>query len=159
MSTGRSRLLAAGLTFAIAVVAAVAAGLAIATSSHGAKPPSRDVYLARARAVCGEYSRKLDRIPPIQDPTLLGVVIESTNAALPILKEQAARIHALTPPVALRKSIERFFALTDRSLATLQSVHDAAKQMDTNDVSIGLIRFARETTAAKLVGRQIGYRC
>jgi hypothetical protein len=144
---------------ALVVALGVAAGLALTTTSHGAKPPARSVYLARVRAICSEYGPKLDRIPPIQDPTLLGNVLESANAALPILREQAHRIRELTTPVALRPSIDRFFSLTDRSIDTLQAVRDAAKAMDVGHVSTGLIRFGKETTAAKRVGRRIGYRC
>src|SRR5262245_36818966 len=145
----------------IALVAAVgaAAALAVTTSSRGAKLPSRGVYLARARAICHEYGRKLDRIPPIQDPTLLGNVIEAADEALPVLREQAARIRALTPPAALQTRIDRFFTLTDRSLETLQAVRDAAKSLDSNNVGAELIRFGKETAAAKRVGSRIGYRC
>jgi hypothetical protein len=155
VSTTRVRFLA------IALVAAfgAAAALVMTTSSRGAKPPARNVYLARARAICHEYGRKLDRIPPIQDPTLLGNVIEATDEALPVLREQAARIRALTPPVALRTRIARFFTLTDRSIATLQAVRDAAQKLDANDVSLELIRFGRQSAAAKRVGSGIGYRC
>jgi hypothetical protein len=147
------------LATALAVVAGVCAGLVSTTASRGAKPPSPSVYLAQARAICNEYSRKLDRIPPIEDPTLLGTVLESTNAALPILHEQADRIRALTPPVALQAPIERFFVLTDRSIRTLESVRDAAKRLDSNNVGIDLIRFGEQSAAAKQVGRRIGYRC
>jgi hypothetical protein len=146
----------------LAVVAAglsLGTALVLVTSSHGAKPPARSVYLARARAICSEYSDRLDRIPPIQDPTLLGDVIESTNAALPILKEQVDRIRALTPPEALRTPIARFFALTDQSIETLRAVRDAAQHLDSTRVGLGLIEFGKETTAAKRIGRQIGYRC
>ena len=112
MSRARTRLVAI-----LVVVAVGAAGtLVVTTSSRGAKPPSRGVYLARARAICHEYEGKLDRIPPIQDPTLLGNVIEATDQALPVLRDQAARIRALTPPAALRTRIARFFTLTDRSI-------------------------------------------
>jgi hypothetical protein len=144
---------------AVAVVAGATAGLVLTTSSRGAKPPARGVYLARARAICQTYSAKLDRIPPIQDPTLLGNVIESTNAALPILREQADRIHALTPPVALQLQIEHFFVLTDRSIDTLESVRNAAKHLDSNNVGVCLIRFGKQSAAAKRVGGRIGYRC
>jgi hypothetical protein len=147
------------LATALAVVAGIGAALVPTTASRGAKAPSRGVYLARARAICNEYSRRLDRIPPIQDPTLLGTVLESTNAALPILHEQADRIRALTPPVALQVQVDRFFALTDRSIRTLESVRDAAKHLDSNHVGIDLIRFGKQSMAAKQVGRRIGYRC
>jgi hypothetical protein len=155
VSTARARILAVALVAAAGATAA----LVVTTSSRGAKPPPRQVYLARARAICHEYGRKLDRIPPIQDPTLLGNVIEATDEALPVLKEQAARIRALTPPVELRTRIARFFTLTDRSIDTLQAVHDAAKNLDSNNVGTELIRFGRETAAAKRVGSRIGYRC
>jgi hypothetical protein len=126
VSTTRARLTA----IALVAAAGATAALVVTTSSRGAKPPSRGVYLAQARAICHEYGRKLDRIPPIQDPTLLGNVIEATDEALPVLREQAARIRALTPPSGLRTRIARFFTLTDRSIDTLQAVRDAAEQLD-----------------------------
>jgi len=143
----------------LALVAGLAAGLVLTTSSRGAKPPARNVYLARARAICHEYSARLDQIPPIQDPTLLGVVIEATNQALPILREQADRIHALTPPVKLRAQIDRFFVLTQRSIDTLQSVRDDARHLDSNNVGVDLIRFGKQSAAAKRIGHRIGYKC
>ena len=155
MSTTRARL----ITLALVAAVGAATALVVATSSRGAKPPSRNVYLARARAICHEYGLKLDRIPPIQDSTLLGNVIESTDEALPVLREQAERIRELTPPVALRTRIDRFFTLTDRSIDTLQAVRDAAKRLDANHVSLELIRFGKESAAAKRVGSRIGYRC
>ena len=155
MSTTRARLLA------IAIVAATGAtaALVVTTSSRGAKGPSRHDYLAQARAICRQFNDRLDRIPPIQDPTLLGTVIESTNAALPVLTEQARRIQALTPPRDLRASVAQFFTLTDQSLETLQAVRDAARNLDSNNVGMELIRFGKETAAAKRVGSRIGYRC
>jgi hypothetical protein len=143
----------------LAVAFGLAAALVVVTSSHGAKAPTRSAYLTQARAICKEFSGDLDQIPPIQDPTLLGVVLESVNAALPLLREQSYRIHALTPPTALRPQVDRFFVLTNRSIDTLASVRDAAVKMDTGDVGVLLIQFGRETEAAKRVGSQIGYRC
>jgi hypothetical protein len=155
VSTARARLLAIVLLAAVGATVA----LVVTTSSRGAKPPTLSVYLARARAICREYDRKLDRIPPIQDPTLLGSVIEATDEALPVLKEQAARIRALTPPAELRTRIARFFTLTARSIESLQAVQDAAKNLDSNNVGTELIRFGKETAAAKRLGSSIGYRC
>jgi hypothetical protein len=143
----------------VALVAGLAAGLVLTTTSRGAKPPARSVYLARARAICHEYNARLDRIPPIQDPTLLGVVVESTNRALPILQEQADRIHSLTPPIALRPQIDRFFVLTQKSLDTLRSVRDDARHLDSNNVGVDLIRYGKQSTAAKRIAHRIGYNC
>jgi hypothetical protein len=147
------------LVAVLALVIGTAVVLTLTTAGHGAKGPSRRDYLAQARMICREYNARLDRIPPIQDPTLLGNVIESANAAIPMLSEQARRIEALTPPRDLRASVARFFALTDRSIATLKSVRRAARHLDSAHVGLGLIRFGKESTAAKLVGRRIGYRC
>jgi hypothetical protein len=144
---------------ALGVAAGLAAALVVVTSSHGAKAPTRGAYLAQARAICREFSGDLDQIPPIQDPTMLGQVLESVNAALPLLREQSYRIHALKPPTALRTRVDRFFVLTDRSIDTLASVRDAAVKMDSGNVGIRLIEFGRQTDAAKRVGRSIGYRC
>ena len=143
----------------LGVAVGIAAALVVVTTSHGAKAPTRSVYLAEARAICREFSKNLDHIPPIQDPTFLGEVIESANAALPLLREQSYRIHALTPPSALRTQVDRFFLLTDRSIDTLASVRDAALRMNTGDVGVRLIKFGRQTEAAKRVGSRIGYRC
>jgi len=147
------------VTVGLALAAGLAAALVVATSSNGAKSPTRSAYLAQARAICREFSGDLDKIPPIQDPTFLGQVIESVNAALPLLREQSYRIHALTPPSALRTRVDRFFALTDRSIDTLASVRDAALKMDSGNVGVRLIEFSRQTEAAKRVGSRIGYRC
>jgi hypothetical protein len=147
------------ITAGLALAAGLAAALVVATSSDGAKAPSRGAYLAEARAICREFSGDLDKIPPIQDPTFLGQVIESVNAALPLLREQSYRIHALKPPAALQTSINRFFVLTDRSIDTLASVRDAALKMDSGNVGMRLIEFGKQTAAAKRVGRSIGYRC
>jgi len=49
--------------------------------------------------------------------------------------------------------------LTNRSIDTLASVRDAAVRMNTGNVGLGLIRFGRESDAAKRVGHRIGYRC
>jgi hypothetical protein len=147
------------LAAVIAVVFAIAGGLAWSATSRGAKPPTRSAYLAEARAICEEYNKDLDRIPPIQDPTLLGVVIESVNDALPLLREQSYRIHSLAAPPALRAEVGRFFVLTDRSIDTLATVRDAAVGMNTGDVAVRLIRYGRQADAAKRIGSRIGYRC
>ena len=147
------------LAAVVATAVAAAGGLAWATTSRGAKQPTRRAYLAQARAICREYSRDLDRIPPIQDPTLLGVVIESVNDALPLLREQSYRIENLTAPQALRPQIARFFVLTNRSIDTLATVRDAAVRMNTGNVGLRLIKFGRQAEAAKRLGSRIGYDC
>jgi hypothetical protein len=148
------------------VLAAVLVTSAIAVLVLGLMPGggggdglTRASYLARASAICQSAGAKLDVVPPIEDPTQLGVVIASVDAALPILTDQRDRVRALLPPLALRRRVARFFALTDRSLETLASVRQAAENMNVGNVAIGLERFGAETTAAKLIARRIGYRC
>ena len=148
------------LVLAGSVVALGSAAALVLAAPHGrARAPTQAVYLVRVSALCQEYGRKLDQIPPVQDPTLLGDVLASVNAALPILRKQAARIHAVDPPTDLRSRVARFFVLTNRSIVALQSVRAAALKMNVGNVAMGLERFGRETIAAKRVARSIGYRC
>ena len=148
----------------VVAVALIASGIAVfalvlARGGGGDGRLTRASYLARVSAICQSAGAKLDRVPPIEDPTQLGVVIASVDAALPILRDQRDRARALLPPLALRREVSRFLALTDSSLETLASVKQAAEKMNVGNVAIGLERFGAETTAAKLIARRIGYRC
>lgn len=158
-SARRRRLVALALAGAIVVSGIAGLAFVLAHEGGGGNRLTRATYLTRVSAICHWAGAKLDRIPPIQDPTLLGEVIASVDAALPILKDQRDRAQAIPPPPALRLEVARFLVLTDRSLGTLQSVKQAAATMNVARVAIGLERFGAETTRAKLVARRIGYRC
>jgi len=150
-----------GAVLLLACVIAVAAGtwLVLAGPTRAAKPHGLDLYLAPADRICAEHGRQLDRIPPVLDPSVLGDVLAAVNAALPILREQEAQIRKLQPPSSLRPQVAAFFALSDRSIAELESVRAAAKTTNTAAVASGLIRFRQELGAAKRLARRIGYRC
>jgi hypothetical protein len=152
------RRLAAAAT-ALVILGVVALALLLVDSTRDSRSLTRSAYLKRVSAVCRRAGERLDQIPPIQDPTLLGDVLASVNAALPILTDQRDRVRMLVPPVALRREVNRFFVLTDRSIEILQSVRAAALKMNVGEVAMGLERFGTATIEAKSVARLIGYRC
>ena len=143
---------------ALLVAGAVTATLVFVHPGE-AKRPTRAQYLAHVSAVCEVYGRKLDRIPPPIDIASPGNVLASVKPALAILREQEARIRAIEPPRELRARVDRFFELTDRSLAALAAVRRAAAHTDVAGIGIGLQRFGVATTAAKAAAREIGYTC
>lgn len=140
------------------VAGAVTATLVFALPGE-AKGPTRAQYLARVGAVCEVYGRKLDRIPPPVDIASPGNVLASVRPALAILREQEARIRAIEPPRELRARVDRFFDLTDRSIAALAAVRRAAAHTDVAGIGVGLQRFGAATNAAKAAAREIGYAC
>jgi hypothetical protein len=110
-------------------------------------------------AICVEVNERLDRIPPPGDLSSPGAVVESLKQALPLLREQERDVRALSPPVSLRAALERFFRLTDRSLAELQAALDAALERELFPMATALTRFGEARDQAKLVGREIGFHC
>ena len=79
--------------------------------------------------------------------------------ALRILREQAATIRKIDPPAELREQVDRFFALTQRSLDRLAEALAAAQRRDIGGLGIGLQRFDKATLAAKKEAHKIGWRC
>jgi hypothetical protein len=152
----RRTLVAVGV---LVVAASSAAGAWLAQSTSGENSLTRSEYLARVSTICNVYGRELDRIPPPDDIASIGNVFDSVRAALPIVKEQAARIRALHPPAGLRAVVAQFFAATDRSIAALEGVERAARSRSVARVGIGLQHYAAVTVQAKLLARKIGYRC
>jgi hypothetical protein len=141
------------------VAAGAAAGIVLAFT--GAEDPrlTRAAYLRRANAICKSYSQRLDKIPPPLDPASPGAVYESIGLALPLLREQAAKVHALKPPRALQRDVERFFVLTDRSLDHLQEARRRAGLRELFPMVQSLSAFGRARDDAKRVSRVIGFKC
>ena len=140
---------AAGLTAALVVVFAGGAGA----------KPTRAQYLISAQAICQDVGRKLDLIPPPTDPASVGNFYESIGKALPLLKEQEKRIRALDEPRELEKQLNRFFALTDRSLSALEEAHSQAGKRALFPMVQALSYFERYRDRAKLIARAVGFKC
>lgn len=152
----RRRILqAAGL---VAVAAGVAALVAVAARGDPDEP-TRAEYLAQVNAICTDYGARLDRIAPPTDLSSPGAVVESLQAALPVLEEQEQRVRALRSPAALQADLEQFFRLTDRSLVELHAALDAALERALFPMATALTRFGERRDEAKLVARRLGFRC
>jgi hypothetical protein len=148
--------------FALGLVAAgTAAGIILAF--RGGNDTSgrltRAAYLRRANAICASYSKRLDKIPPPLDPASPGAVYESIGLALPLLRRQSREVHALVPPSALQREVDRFFTLTDRSLDHLQEARRHAGLRELFPMVQSLSAFGRVRDDAKRVSRAIGFKC
>jgi hypothetical protein len=141
------------------VAAAAAAGIVLAFTGTDDARLTRAAYLRRADAICESYGKRLDRIPPPLDPASPGAVYESIGLALPLLREQLAEVHALTPPRDLERDVERFFTLTDRSLDHLQEARRHAGLRELFPMVQSLSAFGRARDDAKRVSGAIGFRC
>jgi hypothetical protein len=131
----------------------------LAFNSGGNAQPTRSEYLRHANAICTAYGRRLDRIPPPLDPASPGAIYESIGLALPLLREQSAKVRALAPPKALRATVNRFFAHTDLSLDHLQRARQRAGRRELFPMVQSLSAFGEARDAAKRVARSIGFKC
>jgi hypothetical protein len=141
------------------VAAGAAAGIVLAFKEGAHVPLTRAAYLSRANAICEAYGKRLDRVPPPLDPASPGAVYESIGLALPLLREQSATIRALRPPEALRANVDRFFALTDRSLRDIERARRQAGRRELFPMVQSLSAFGKSRDAAKRMGRAIGFKC
>jgi hypothetical protein len=141
------------------VAAGAAAGIVLAFTGADGSRLTRDAYLRRANAICESYGRRLDKIPPPLDPASPGAVYESIGLALPLLREQSAKVRTLRPPRSLQQDVERFFTLTDRSLEHLREARRHAGLRELFPMVQSLAAFDRVRNDAKRVSRAIGFTC
>jgi hypothetical protein len=144
---------------ALVVAAATGAVVVIVGHGSGASTPTRLEYLTRVEAICHEYGRRLDKIPPPTDPASPGAVFESINAALPILRKQARRIRALDPPRELRRQLDPFFTLTARSLDALARARNDAHDRRLFPMVQAISAFETNRNLAKRIAASIGFKC
>lgn len=142
----------------VAAAGAAAVGVLVATGSSG-KDPTRGDYLAHVEAICQEYGKRLDKIPPPTDPASPGAVYESIDAALPILRAQTNRVRALERPRALRHKLDPFFTWTDRSLDELATARKDAHDRKLFPMVQAISRFETDRNKAKLIAKSVGFRC
>ena len=145
-------------TVGVAVAGVTAVLIVVFAGGAGAKP-TRAEYLARAQSICAEVGLKLDRIAPPTDPASVGDFYESIGQALPLLKDQERRIRALAEPPELKPKLDRFFSLTDESLTALEQAHNQAAQRALFPMVQALARFEKFRDRAKVLARDIGFKC
>jgi hypothetical protein len=136
-----------------------AAGIVLAFAGDDHSRLTRAAYLRRANAICQTYARRLDRIPPPLDPASPGAVYESIGLALPLLREQLAKVRALAPPRGLQAKADRFFALTDQSLDHLERTRLHAGRRELFPMVQALAAFGKSRDAAKGVRSSLGFKC
>jgi hypothetical protein len=141
------------------VATGAAAGIVLAFEGGDHSRLTRAAYLLRANAICQTYAKRLDRIPPPLDPASPGAVYESIGLALPLLREQSAKVRALAPPPSLRGNVDRFFALTDESLGHLERTRLHAGRRELFPMVQALAAFGKSRDAAKRVRRSVGFTC
>jgi len=152
----RSTLLVVLGVAVVAGGAGAAVVLAVGSGSKDSLTPAQ--YLARASAVCRFYQHKLDGIaPPSLSSTL--AVAASVGRALPVLEQQAAAVRKIRPPKALEGRVRVFFVHTDRSLADLRGVLDAARRGDTKTMGPKFFAWIDASNAAREASHRVGYRC
>ena len=154
--SGRAKMYAAAVGLA---VAGLTAALIVVFAGGAGARPTRAQYLARAQSICAEVGRKLDLIAPPTDPASVGNFYESIGKALPLLKEQERRIRALAEPPELKPKLDRFFSLTDESLTALEKARSQAAQRALFPMVQALARFETLRDRAKLLARDIGFKC
>lgn len=135
----------------------VAAGIVLVFSGTSAAAPTKKQYFVRVAAICRIYGPKLDKVPPPTDIAIPGVVASSVGKALPILEAQAAAVHALRPPEALRAKIERWVVLDDRSIAKLRESLRLAREPNLSQMGFAYLQFLQVSQAAKHLGQSIGF--
>jgi len=153
----RYRLLLAAAT--LVVVGIFAGGIVHAFGGTKKSAVGRAEYLRQVESICQRYGRKLDRIPPPADIAIYGEVLEPVRTALPVLRAQQREIRRLEPPRELQQRLARFFALSDRSIAGLELTLRGIRAQSLGTMGRGELQFARARDQAKVIARQIGFRC
>jgi hypothetical protein len=141
------------------VATGAAAGIVFAFEGGDHSRLTGAAYLRHANAICQTYAKRLDRIPPPLDPASPGAVYESIGLALPLLREQSAKVRALAPPRVLQANVDRFFALTDQSLGHLERTRLHAGRRELFPMVQSLAAFGKARDAAKRVRRSVGFKC
>jgi hypothetical protein len=136
-----------------------AAGIVLAFEGDDRTQLTRTAYLQHVNAICEAYGKRFDRIPPPLDPASPGAVFESIGLALPLLREQLAKVRALAPPRGLTAKMDRFFALTDQSLDDLGRARGHAGRRELFPMVQALSAFGKSRDAAKRLMPSVGLKC
>jgi multidrug efflux pump subunit AcrA (membrane-fusion protein) len=119
---------------------------------------SRDDYIAKADALCGDYQVRLSRIPrPVTtEPAELGVFLER---ALPIAREQNEKLADLEKPddEETRDQVEQLLDLLDQELDFNEAAQQAARAGDQAGLDSALQQATAVSAEAGQLAEQIGF--
>ena len=119
---------------------------------------SREDYIAKADALCGEYQVRLSRIPrPVTtEPAELGVFLER---ALPIAREQNEKLAELEKPddEETRDQVDQLLDLLDQELDFNEAGQQAASAGDQAGLNSALQQATAVSAETGQLAEQIGF--
>ena len=152
----RPRRFATAAVFVLIAAATATVVVVVAETGGGA---TQEEYVSRVNAICVEYGKKLDAIPPPGDLSSPGAVVESLEQALPVLQAQEDEIHALEHPSKLDADVAKLHRLTDESLDYLREALRQALERALYPMATALTSFGEARDEAKVVSRRLGFDC
>lgn len=152
----RPRRFAATAVFVL--IAAVTATVIVVVAETGGGA-TQEEYVARVNAICVEYGKKLDAIPPPGDLSSPGAVVESLEQAIPLLLAQENEIRALEHPPELDDDVTKLHRLTDESLDHLRDALRQALERALYPMATALTSFEEARDEAKVISRRLGFHC
>lgn len=144
---------------AFVLIAVATATVVVVVAESGGSATTQEEYVAQVNAICAEYGKKLDAIPPPGDLSSPGSVVESLEQAIPILEEQAKEIRKLDHPSKLDNDIDELHRLTDESLGDLRRALRAASERALYPMATALTAFGEARDEAKAVSNRLGFNC
>ena len=152
----RSRRFATVAVFVL--IAAVTATVVVIVAETGGGA-TQEEYVARVDAICVEYGKRLDAIPPPGDLSSPGSVVESLEQAIPLLEAQADEIRELKHPTSLDDDVAELNRLTDASLVHLRDALGQANERALYPMATALTSFGEVRDEAKVVSSRLGFDC
>lgn len=152
----RPRRLATTASFVLIAAVTAAVVVVVAETGGGA---TKEEYVARVKAICAEYGKKLDAIPPPGDLSSPGAVVESLEQAIPVLQAQANAIRELEHPSQLDGDVTELHRLTDESLVHLRRALSQALERALYPMATALTSFGEARDEAKVVSNRLGFDC
>jgi hypothetical protein len=125
----------------------------------GGGTADRTAYLAQVSSVCRTYAAKLSRIGAPADVTAYGDVIEALGRVLPLLREQATAMQAISHPSDLKPRLDRLFAADASAVTALEGALAAARRRDAGGVAKGFVAFSQRRDRAHAQSAAIGIDC
>jgi hypothetical protein len=147
-----------GAAAALAVAGGIAAGIVVAVEGTGEPKTSRATYIEQVNAICAKYGPQLDRITP-PDISSPGDVLASIDLALPLLTKELQQTRAVEPPEELRPQLDRFLALSDRTLRELEIALRAAERHNFSQMGMAFLAFQETLNRAQKLSKAIGFHC
>lgn len=121
---------------------------------------SADEFRTKADAICKDYRARIKALPEPTGPSDIGAYFEK---ALPLVKEEYAKLRELTPPAELKADMDATMALLDQVVAKTEDVQkriaggeDALTVIGAADAEINRINDEAKAKAVKMGLKECG---